>query len=299
MPSENQLLKIEEYVVPVVDKSFRLSDFPAGTFKTIPSRKGFKNAVKAGLVKINREIGYTGDYIKGGEIIEIFQNPLLLKKPTLKLNLDVLFEDDYLAVVYKPAGIVVSGNKKFTLENALPFNLEKSSLKDALVRPEPVHRLDYPTSGLILIGKTTGALSTLNKMFENKVIIKVYHAVTIGFLNDYGKIEAKIDNKASKTEFKVLKTKESRKYGNLNLVELKPSTGRKHQLRIHLATVGAPILGDQKYGAENLDKKGNGLLLNATALRFTHPFTGKTVSLRSDLPKKFYKFFPECSNELR
>ena len=299
MPSESRLLKIEEYVVPVLDKSFRLSDFPAGTFKTIPSRKGFKNAVKAGLVKINREIGYTGDYIKGGEIIEIFQNPLLLKKPTLELNLDVLFEDDYLAVVYKPAGIVVSGNKKFTLENALPFNLEKSSLKDALVRPEPVHRLDYPTSGLLLIGKTSGALSALNKMFENKVIIKVYHAVTIGFLNDYGKIEAKIDNKASKTEFKVLKTKESRKYGNLNFVELKPSTGRKHQLRIHLSTVGAPILGDQKYGAGDLDTKGNGLLLNATALRFTHPFTGRTVSLRSDLPKKFYKFFPECSNELR
>ena len=286
------LKKVETYSVPLMDRRIRLSDIAAGTFKTILSRKGFKSAIKAGLVTLNGKIALTADYISGGEIIELFQNPLQNNKPAIELTLEVILEDDYLAIVYKPAGIVVSGNRKYTLENALEHNLAKSTQNDALVRPEPVHRLDYPTSGLLIIGKTSGALIALNKMFEAKSIQKTYHAVTIGAMADDGIIEEPIENKNAKTSFQVLKRIESRKYRSLNLVQLTPFTGRKHQLRIHLASIETPILGDSTYGKEGLIGSGNGLYLHASGLTFIHPITFKQISKNIPLTKKILKLFP-------
>ena len=199
------LKKVETYSVPSLEFRIRLSDVAAGTFKTILSRKGFKTAIKTGLVTLNGKIAITADYISGGEVIELFQNPFQNNKPTIDLKLEVIFEDDYLAMVYKPAGIVVSGNRKYTLENGLERNLAKSTQDDALFRPEPVHRLDYPTSGLLVIGKTSGALIALNKLFEEKSIQKTYHAITIGTMANDGIIEEQIENKNAKTGFQVLK----------------------------------------------------------------------------------------------
>jgi 23S rRNA pseudouridine1911/1915/1917 synthase len=294
--TRSTLKKIETYSVPSIGGRIRLSDVAAGTFKTILSRKGFKSAIKTGLVTLNGKIAITADYISGGEIIELFQNPLQNNKPSIELKLEVIFEDDHLAIVYKPAGIVVSGNRKYTLENALEHNLAKSTQEDALFRPEPVHRLDYSTSGLLVIGKTSRALIALNKMFEEKSIQKTYHAITIGIMNDDGIIEEHIENKNAKTCFKVLKRIESRKYESLNLLELTPFTGRKHQLRIHLASVGAPILGDRKYGKEGLIGSGNGLYLHASGLTFIHPVTNKQISKNIPLPKNILRLFPSSQD---
>ncbi len=290
--TRSTLKKVETYSVPSMDRRIRLSDVAAGTFKTILSRKGFKSAIKTGLVTLNGKIAVTADYISGGEVIELFQNPLQNNKPAIELKIEIIFEDDYLAIVYKPAGIVVSGNRKYTLENALEHNLAKSTQDDALFRPEPVHRLDYPTSGLLVIGKTSRALIALNKMFEEKSIQKTYHAITIGVMSDHGIIEEQIENKNAKTSFQVLKRIESRKYESLNLVKLTPFTGRKHQLRIHLASIGTPILGDSKYGKEGLIGSGNGLFLHASGLTFIHPVTYKEVSKNIPLTKKILKLFP-------
>ncbi len=290
--TRSTLKKVETYSVPSMDRRIRLSDVAAGTFKTILSRKGFKSAIKTGLVTLNGKIAVTADYISGGEVIELFQNPLQNNKPAIELKIEIIFEDDYLAIVYKPAGIVVSGNRKYTLENALEHNLAKSTQDDALFRPEPVHRLDYPTSGLLVIGKTSRALIALNKMFEEKAIQKTYHAITIGVMADDGIIEEQIENKNAKTTFQVIKRIESRKYESLNLVKLTPFTGRKHQLRIHLASIGTPILGDSKYGKEGLIGSGNGLFLHASGLTFIHPVTYKEVSKNIPLTKKILKLFP-------
>ncbi|MCF6307979.1 MAG: RluA family pseudouridine synthase [Flavobacteriaceae bacterium] len=286
-----ELNKVESYSVPDLEERKRLSDFAPGIFKTIFSKKGIKKAIKKGYITINGDVGYTSDYVNGGEIIELFQQKEAPKKPIIDVPIQVVYEDDYLAIVNKPAGLLVSGNKKFTLQNALSFNLQKSKQKDALSYPEPIHRLDYPTSGALLIGKTTQAVILLNKMFEEREIQKKYFAITIGHQDDSGIIEASVNVKASKSEYIVVSRLESRKYESLNLVELVPFTGRRHQLRIHLASIGNPILGDIKYGKEGLLGKGNGLYLHAFSLKFYHPFLKKDLEVSVSLPKKFIKLF--------
>ncbi len=250
-----------------------------------------KKAIDKGLVKINGKTGFTGDHISGGEILDLYRIDDNQKKPTIDLKLTVIYEDEHLAIVNKPAGMVVSANKKWTLENALSGNLQKSSEADALEVPEPIHRLDYPTSGALLVGKTAHAVVVLNKMFADRAVQKTYLAVTIGAMRSEGIINTPIDGKSSKTEFKVLQTLASEKYGFLNLVQLHPHTGRRHQLRKHMAEQGNPIFGDLDYGQEGLILKGKGLYLHACRLKFKHPITDETIEANVPLPKKFRKLF--------
>jgi 23S rRNA pseudouridine1911/1915/1917 synthase len=288
----SELIKIESHQVPKLENRYRLSDYTPGKFNSVFTKKGIKKAIKKGFVTINGEIGYTADYINGGELLELHQPKIPKKRPSITITLQIIYEDDYLAIINKPAGILVSGNKKYTLENALPTSLTKSKQKDALLYPEPIHRLDYPTSGALLIGKTTQAVILLNKMFEQQQIKKKYRAITIGDQEENGIIEDPINEKPSKSEFKIITSIPSRKYSSLNLVELIPHTGRTHQLRIHMSTIENPILGDLKYGKEDLISMGNGLYLQSSHLSFTHPFTNNEVETVIPLPKKFSKIFP-------
>lgn len=291
------LLKRETKILPEQKTAIRISDIPAGTFSTIHSRKAFKKAIKNGLVTLNGQKAYTSNFVKGGECIVIFQNTSTSKKPTIDLPLKILYEDNFLAVIYKPPGIIVSGNKKYTIENALPKVLKISSENDALKRPEPIHRLDYPTSGCLLIGKTSSIVMQLNKMFETKKIEKTYHAVTIHSLSKKGSISTPLSGKESYTIFECLETITSHKYNNLNLVKLVPKTGRKHQLRKHLAIINSPILGDKDYGIEGKKGLGNGLYLHATSLTFKHPITSQKVLIETNLPKKFLKLFKNIEKQ--
>jgi 23S rRNA pseudouridine1911/1915/1917 synthase len=288
----SELIKIESHQVPKLENRCRLSDYTPAKFNSVFTKKGIKKAIKKGFVTINGEIGYTADYINGGELLELYQPKSPKKRPSITILLPIIYEDDYLAIINKPAGILVSGNKKYTLENALATSLTKSKQKDALFYPEPIHRLDYPTSGAILIGKTSQAVIFLNKMFEEQKIKKKYKAITIGSQKEYGIIECPINKKSSKSEFKNIMSIPSRKYGFLNLVELIPYTGRTHQLRIHMSTIGNPILGDLKYGKEGLISMGNGLYLQSSNISFIHPFTNNEVEIAIPLPKKFSKMFP-------
>lgn len=282
---------IETYIVSALKQPCRLSDVPAGSFHTLHSRKAFKKAIKDGLVKRNNSLAYTGDFISENDVISIYKDESVSKKPTIHLPVEILFEDDYLAIINKPAGIEVSGNKKYTLENALPLALKKSTQPDALERPLPAHRLDYPTSGCLLIGKTSETLRALHLLFKEKEIVKKYLAVTIGDQISEGKINEPVDTKPSYSSFKVLKTIASKKYGALNLVELIPHTGRRHQLRKHLTFIGNPILGDKIYFIEGKISKGNGLYLHAIGVRFKHPYHKKVVQYYGKPPKKFSQLF--------
>lgn len=285
-----KLIKIETHNVPKLKKAIRLQEYAVGIFKTLPTKSGIKKAIKKELIFVDKKVTSTAQFINGGEVIELFKYEELPLFKRLKLNLEVLFEDDYLAVIYKPAGILVSGNSFITIDNALTQNLKKSLQPDA-VRPRPIHRLDYPTSGILLIGKTNAAIISLNKLFENKEVQKIYFAITIGKMEQHGEVDFTIDEKKSLTKYEVLQTVKSERFNYLNLVKLQPKTGRKHQLRKHLLAIGNPILGDKEYFKENLILNGNGLYLHASVLEFVHPFTKEKVFITKELPKKFNRIF--------
>lgn len=261
-----------------------------GIFKALPTKSALKKALKKRYISVNGIHATTATIISGGEHIVLSIPQKNIPKRQLILPLKVLFEDDHLAAIHKPAGIEVSGNKFRTIANALPQNLQPSSLSDA-VTPQPVHRLDYATTGIVLVGKTSISIRVLNKMFEDKLISKTYYAVTIGKMRSNGAVTTEIDGKPSRSDYNVMESVPSERFGTLNLVELRPKTGRRHQLRKHLHGLGHPILGDKDYAIEGLVLKGKGLYLHAHTLEFEHPFTKKTIKITDVLPEKFGMIF--------
>lgn len=268
----------------------RFQEYAVGIFKTVSTKSGIKKAIKKGHIRIDNELATTSKYIYGGEKIELFQTEASSSFKRLEFKLEIFFEDDYLALIYKPAGILVSGNKFVTIANALSQNLQKSNQTDA-VKPQPIHRLDFETSGLLLIGKTSSSIQKLSKLFENKEITKTYFSIATGQMCKAGTIHIHIGQKKATTSFRVIQSIISKRFEYLNLVELTPSTGRKHQLRKHLSSIGHQILGDKLYGKEELKLKGKGLYLHASSLEFTHPFSNQIINISTELPKKFRKIF--------
>lgn len=282
----------ERTIAEKPDKPLRFQEFGAGLFITVPTRSALKKAIKKGLVLIDGQPATTAKFIHGGEVIELIECEVAPGKRFEKV-LKVLYEDDYLAVILKPKGISTSGNRFATISNCLEMNLKPSPESDATI-PFPVHRLDYDTSGLLIIGKTASVRRSLHDMFEKNQISKMYHAVCVGhFKKKEGFINSEIDGKEAFTLYKVLKSVPSERFDNLNLVELKPQTGRTHQLRRHLLELGNPIMGDKKYFIEGKEHKGYGLYLHATSLEFRHPVTGKKLELSSELPKTFTRIFKQ------
>lgn len=208
----------------------------------------------------------------------------------------VLYEDDYLAAIAKPAGIEVSGNRKRTIANALGAAL-KASHEDDAVHPQAVHRLDYPTSGVLLVGKTASSIRELGELFENRKVLKIYLAITIGKMGAEGQIDEPIDQKEALTDYTRIMTVPSERFGHLNLVVLNPKTGRRHQLRKHMAQLGNCILGDREYCPEELLLKGQGLYLHAGAISFAHPMTKEYLRIILPLPTKFTRIFPNFDLE--
>ncbi|MDG1172327.1 MAG: RluA family pseudouridine synthase [Polaribacter sp.] len=281
---------VETHIAEEQKKPIRFQEYSVGIFKTIPTKSGIKKAIKKKLIFIDGVLATTSKYILGDEKIELFKSENNSNIKKLKLHLEILFEDDYLAVVFKPAGILVSGNKFVTIANGLDQNLKKSSQADA-VKPHPIHRLDYPTTGVLLVGKTNSAIQRLSNLFEKKEVQKTYKAITIGKMKKKGEIKIPVDQKEALSEFKVTKTVTSQRFDFLNLVELKPTTGRKHQLRKHLFSIGNPILGDKKYFLDQKILTGKGLYLHASSLEFIHPFTKEQLLVTKKLPKKFKTIF--------
>ncbi|NNE15968.1 MAG: RluA family pseudouridine synthase [Saprospiraceae bacterium] len=246
------------------------------------------------MVLINGRKAHSGDYINSSDLISILEDDSIKHKPIFEKIIKVLFEDDHLAVVEKPAGLLTSGNQKATLANCLPFNLKKSELDNALIRPYPVHRLDYATSGLMIIAKTNQSIISLSDKFKNKEIKKTYLAVTIGKMPQRGLIESDIDNKTAQSEYLVKKCIQSAKFDFINLVEVKPYTGRRHQIRKHLLSIGFPICGDLIYNQKEKNIKGNGLYLLAQKLQFVHPISNQKMNFETEIPKKFNRLFGIC-----
>ena len=281
----------ETHIAAKQEKPVRLQEYGVGKFSTIPTKSALKKAIKKKRILVDGKFGETSTFISGNEVITCMQSEEKQNQRQLILELEVVYEDEYLAVINKPAGILVSGNSFKTVANALEQNVKKSTQIDA-VKPQPSHRLDYATTGLLLIGKTSASILALNKLFERKQIIKTYFAVTIGKMEKEGTLNIAIDNKEAISKFEVIEKIVSERFQYLNLVKLSPKTGRRHQLRKHLFALKNPILGDATYGQEDLILKGKGLYLHAFSLEFSHPFTKEQMQIEKELPSKFKKLFP-------
>lgn len=284
---------LDTHTAIIQETPIRIQEYGIGIFKTIPTRSALKKAIKKKRILVNGSPVTTAKMIVGGEMIALIDAKENLPKKQLEIDLEVIFEDDHLAIINKPAGILVSGNSFKTIDNALPQNIKKSTSKD-VVRPRPVHRLDYPTTGLLIIGKTSSSILALNKLFEHTQIQKTYYAVTIGNMKPEGSISSSIEEKEAYSKYKVLASVTSERFQQLNLVQLSPKTGRRHQLRKHLSSIGHPILGDKEYGKKDMILKGKGLYLHAASLAFTHPITKENMCFKSQLPNKFSKIFPSA-----
>jgi RluA family pseudouridine synthase len=280
------LLVLKTHIVPESVEEIRLYDYVQQIFPTIPSRKGVKKAIARKEILVEGLKTSTGHWVKPGQKIELLESSANPPKE-YKLELEIVFEDEYLAVINKPAGIPVSGNQFRTIQNAIIVNISLSNEVDALKWPKPVHRLDGPTSGLLIIAKTAKALVKLGQQFEQKLIQKKYTAIVMGATPESGVIDSDVDGLKSLSKFKTLKTIYSLRSKQLSLVELSPKTGRTHQLRIHLASIGFPILGDKQYGNEGEILMGKGLFLCSIGLDFSHPITSEPLKLAIEIPHKF------------
>lgn len=277
---------IEEIIINDLIEKKRLSDIPFSKFKYLMSRKALVKAIKRGHIYLNNDKAFTADYVYNGDRITLIEEDYPVYK-SYQREIEIIYEDEFIAIINKPAGIDVNGNKYKTIENILLANLKFSSEKDALKKFRPVHRLDNQTSGLLLVAKTSYSLVELSRQFENREISKYYTAVVIGCLPLEGEINTSINGQESLTKYHSLAYFPSLKAGQLSLVKLRLYTGRTHQLRIHLASIGHQILGDKLYGNSSLILRGKGLFLHASTITFQHPATKEELTFEIALPHKF------------
>jgi len=264
------------------------------------SRTSIKELILKGKVYVG-ELAVTKPHYKvktGDRITFSFEAKKagLIKAEDIKL--DIVYEDNDLAVINKPSGLVVHpapGNYEHTLVNALK-NIFLSLSDINPDRPGIVHRLDKETSGLLIIAKNNPSHLELARQFSSHIIKKEYIAIVKGRMEfDEGVIEAPIARhlfkrknmavnfsgkaKDAKTYYRTIK-----RYKDFSLLSLEPFTGRTHQLRVHLDFIGHPILGDDKYGRNNEFSR---LALHAKKIKFVHPKTGKFVEVSAPIPREF------------
>lgn len=279
-----EMVVLKTHIIKELEHEFRFVDYVIGVFEGFETRNAVKTGIKKNRFRINGEKAETGFWMREGDCIELMERS---EKPkAYNKEIEIVYEDDFFAIVNKPAGLVVSGNQFKTLENCLVDQIQGSTASDALEWALPVHRLDAPTSGLVIFAKTITARRLLGSMFEEKVIAKQYHAIVHGIPKD-GTIQSSIDGKEAISTLKALHSAPSLKNDHLTLVQLEPKSGRTHQLRIHCQSIGNSIVGDQKYGDEQGTFRNKGLFLVATQLKFNHPISGQAISVEIPIPHKF------------
>lgn len=334
---EAQNLQLQTIEVPLDAAGQRLDQFIATQLEGV-SRSRVQLLMDQGDVLVNGEREKASMKLRGGERIAITgePRPAPLKAAPQDIPLDVVFEDKDLAVVNKPAGMMVhagSGQNevarnKGTLVNALLFRFKKLSSTGGDLRPGIVHRLDKDTSGLIVVAKNDRAHAALGEMFSSRQIKKTYIALVQGNLErDRGTINAAVgrdpvrrtrmttqpgdNSRTAVTHFEVVRRLANR-FGKFTLVRVRIETGRTHQIRVHMASIGHPVVGDTLYGGagqltdqvaaqaaqskaarrkadpERLRLGRN--FLHAAKLEFPHPLSGKVLQLEAPLPSELEDF---------
>ncbi|HFI0600916.1 TPA: RluA family pseudouridine synthase [Streptococcus suis] len=264
------------------------------------SRSVANEQIKAGQVLVNGQAKKAKYSVQAGDVLT-YQIPEVEEVDYVAENipLDIVYQDEDVAVVNKPQGMVVhpsAGHTSGTLVNALLYHVKDLSAINGVLRPGIVHRIDKDTSGLLMIAKNDEAHTRLAEELKAKKSLRKYIAIVHGNLpNDRGMIEAPIgrSEKDRKKQAVTAKGKEAvtrfqvlERFGDYTLVELTLETGRTHQIRVHMAYIGHPVAGDEAYGPRKT-LKGQGQFLHAQTLGFTHPRTGELVEFTADTPAIF------------
>jgi len=276
-----------------------------------PTLSRARKACRRRTVLVNGVVSFCIDTAGGGDKIGL-QTRVQAWRPITGFKaafaVDVVYEDSQLAVVYKPEGVctfptrgIENRNSNFsggdTMKTAVKYALQPppDGTQHTLPRPHVVHRLDKPTSGLLLCAKTRTSKSFLHASFRQREIHKQYRAIVCGQVEgDEGKIDREINGRPAQTLWRVLSRARSVGLGGGHLTELAlfPLTGRTHQLRRHCKEeLFAPIVGDTQYGGRDADV-GTGLYLSAVELSFQHPerpASEEPLHIRVDAPSKFAK----------
>ena len=220
------------------------------------------------------------------------------------IDLDILYQDDDVAVVFKPSGMVVhpaAGNERGTLVNALLKHLDNLSGIGGEIRPGIVHRIDKDTSGLLLVAKNDRTHVSLSEQIKAHTVHRAYRAIVIGNLkDDEGFVDAPIgrhptdrkkmaivpDGREARTHWHVLE-----RLRGATLIEARLTTGRTHQIRVHMASIGHPVLGDPIYGPKKSPYPvSGGQLLHAYRIGFVHPVTGEEMLFEAPPEERFLKW---------
>lgn len=277
-----------KHKVESLDRKMDIVTYSAKAFSILGSKSAVKKAIEGGRLFLNGKAANFRDQVSEGSYLEL-RGTGLQQARRFDLSLEVIYEDDFLMVVNKPGGIAVNGDRIKTVENALARKTQHSKIEDALPRPVAVHRIDVPTSGLVILAKTKKALIQLGRAFQDNKVSKEYMAVVHGHLPVRGRIESPVAGKHAITDFQCERVVPSHFYKHLSLVRLQPITGRTHQLRIHLTEKNHLIVGDKMYAKKHKTILGKGLFLAACRLQFQHPIEDKALDLSVPVPPKFHK----------
>ncbi len=281
------------------------------------SRARLQRLIEAEDVLVNGKLAKPSYKLREHDQLEVeLVSPATTNFTPEAVPIEIVYEDDTLVVVNKPAGLVVhpaAGIQSGTLANALAYHFEQLPNASS-VRPGIVHRLDRDTSGLLVVAKTEAALENLSDQFRARSVYKLYAALVHGRVaSDAGRIEQPLARDPSnRTRMAVVRGGRSalsiyrvaRRFNRFTLLDVQLKTGRTHQIRVHLAWLKHPVVGDETYGGgrdntiqdPKLKSQIRGLgrhFLHAERLAFTHPATGERVQFHSQLPPELSDLLTE------
>ena len=293
---ENYLFEIQE------DQQMRLDKYLAEQFPE-QTRSYLQKLIKDGEVTVNGKNVKTGYQLsKGDEVSVNIPEPKELDVEPQKMDLDIVYEDDDVILVNKPKGMVVHpapGHTTDTLVNGLLYHCKDNlSGINGVARPGIVHRIDRDTTGILIVCKNDMSHNSIAVQLKEHSINRRYRALVHGNLkDDTGTVEGPIgrhpidrkkmainekNGKPAVTHYTVLE-----RFGNYTLIECKLETGRTHQIRVHMTSIGHPLVGDEVYGPAKCPFKLQGQCLHAMVLGFVHPRTEEYMEFSADLPKYF------------
>lgn len=285
----------------VNEKGKRLDAYIASIDKNI-TRTSAQRLIEQGNILINGNSQKVSYKVSEGDIIKIEEvQAQEIELKAQDIPIEIIYEDNDIIVVNKPKGMVVHpavGNLDGTLVNAI-MNICKDTLSGigGEVRPGIVHRLDKDTSGLLIIAKNDNSHIKMSEQIKNREVTKIYIALVRGVIaeneatidmpiarstKDRKKMAVNRNGKKAVTHFKVLK-----RYDKYTLLQIKIDTGRTHQIRVHMAEIGHPVVGDMVYSNGKNDFGVEGQMLHSKILEFKHPITGKEMHLEAKIPEYF------------